>query len=297
MNMSSGTPRAEIDVTEDLARRLLEAQHPDLASLPLRVFRSGFDNVMVRLGEDYLLRLPRREVAASLVVHEQEWLPQVAPRLPLPVPSPLRIGVPGEGYPWRWSVLPWLDGVEVGAADLRPEEAVRLGRFWRALHEPVVGAPDNPWRGVALREREAAVEERMENVAAKTDCITPRIRAHWQAALAAPVATTSVLLHGDAHPRNLLMEGGKLAAVVDWGDMTSGDRATDLASFWMLFDDPALRDAGLEAAGARDDALLARTRGWAIAFAVFLLSVGLVDDPVHEAVGRATLRRLDEVAP
>src|SRR5687767_10899591 len=100
-------PAAEVDVTPELVRALLREQHPDLADLSLELIGEGWDNVMYRLGDEYSVRVPRREMAAPLVLHEQQWLPQLAARLPIPVPAPVRIGVPGLGYPWHWSVLPW----------------------------------------------------------------------------------------------------------------------------------------------------------------------------------------------
>jgi aminoglycoside phosphotransferase (APT) family kinase protein len=105
---------------------------------------NGWDNVMCRVGEELIARMPRRAVAARLLVHEQRWLPVLGPRLPLPVPAPVRVGQPGLGYPWPWSIVPFLPG-QVAArnppADLR-DAAISLGRFLAALHTPA--APDAP---------------------------------------------------------------------------------------------------------------------------------------------------------
>ena len=90
-------PAAEVDIDEGLVRRLLEDQHPDLAHLPLTMVANGWDNVIFRLGHEMTVRLPRRQLAADLVVNEQRWLPELAPRLPIPIPSPLRIGLPNDG--------------------------------------------------------------------------------------------------------------------------------------------------------------------------------------------------------
>ncbi|WP_372504005.1 phosphotransferase [Actinomadura rupiterrae] len=69
---------------------------------------SGWDNLVCRLGPEFLVRLPRRAMAAELVAHEQQWLPQLAGRLPLPVPAPVRVGRPTAQYPWPWSIVPFL---------------------------------------------------------------------------------------------------------------------------------------------------------------------------------------------
>src|SRR5215467_13661769 len=103
-------PAAEVAVSPDLVRRLLAAQHPDLARLPVEVMANGWDNVMCRIGRELAARLPRREAAVTCLVNEQRWLPALASRLPLPVPAPVRTGRPGLGYPWPWSIVPFLPG-------------------------------------------------------------------------------------------------------------------------------------------------------------------------------------------
>lgn len=291
--MTHGTPASEIVIDVARVRALLRAQHPDLAHLPLEEIDSGWDNAIFRLGDCLAVRMPRRSVAATLIAHEQDWLALLAPRLPLPIPAPLRKGVPGEGFPWRWSVVPWLPGE---AADLAPpaaSEAPVLGKFLARLHGPApADAPRNPFRGVALERRAEAVAERMARLARKTTAITGGIRSLWEAALAAPMDVAPTWIHGDLHARNVLVDGGRIRGVVDWGDVSSGDRATDLAALWMLFESPREREVARGACGDVSEATWARARGWAIAFAVMLLDSGLVDHPRHAAMGAATLRRV-----
>ena len=100
----------EIAVTEALARTLLHEQHPDLADLPLTWAGTGWDNALWRVGDQLAARFPVRAIAAPLVEHEQRWLPVLAPRLPVDVPTPVRVGAPSSTYPWAWSVVPWFDG-------------------------------------------------------------------------------------------------------------------------------------------------------------------------------------------
>src|SRR5689334_7584851 len=102
-------PAAELHIDTALVRALLRDQHPDLAAGPLRPVGHGWDNVVFRLGDDLAVRVPRREARAVLIEHEQRWLPELAPHLPLPVPVPIRIGRPALGYPWPWSVVGWMD--------------------------------------------------------------------------------------------------------------------------------------------------------------------------------------------
>jgi aminoglycoside phosphotransferase (APT) family kinase protein len=133
MNPSS-TPAAEVAINSALVRSLLETQHPDLSGLLLEEVTAGFDNAVFRLGPKLAVRLPRRFAAVALLEHEQKWLPLIANQLPVPVPSTLRIGRPDRGYPWCWSILPWLKGEAADLASLKPDQAKPLARFLRALH-------------------------------------------------------------------------------------------------------------------------------------------------------------------
>ena len=289
----SGTPPAEVVIDLPLVRALLQDQHPDLARLPCVPMDEGWDNVMVRLGEHLCLRLPRRAAAAGLIEHEQRWLPAFAKVLPLPIPVPVRTGLPGRGYPWRWSVVPWLAGL---AADLYlpgVAEARRLAEFLNALHRPAPSdAPSNPVRGVPLQQRAAAIEARMQRLAASSSLITAEVRRVWQEALAAPIDVESTWIHGDLHPRNILVDRGTLAGIIDWGDVAAGDRATDLAVVWMLFPDPRARRDVFTAYGPVSEATYRRAKGWAVGFGVTLLETGMVDNPRHAAVGERTLREV-----
>lgn len=290
--MSDRTPSAEIEIGPALVRSLLLDQHPDLARLPIAPLGHGWDNAMFRLGSELVIRLPRRTASANLLHNEQRWLPDLAPRLPIPVPSPLRCGEPACGYPFGWSVLPWFAGE---AADLAPpdaDQAEPLVDFLRALHQAAPeSAPTNDARGVPLAKRERSLEARFLRLRERTDRITPAIAALWRDALRAPAAGGAVWLHGDLHPRNVLVEDGRLSAIVDWGDVTAGDAATDLASFWMLFEERSTREAAIRCY-APDEDMIRRARGWAIVFAAVLLDTGLADEPRHAQIGDDTFRRL-----
>ncbi len=290
--LAAGTPAAEVATDAGLVRALLAEQHPDLAELPVQELAAGWDNAMFRLGDRLVMRLPRRAAAADLIAHEQAWLPQLATRLPLPIPAPLRTGRPGCGYPWGWSVLPWLAGE---AADEHPpadDQAARVGAFLRALHQPApAGAPINPVRGCPLRDRAAATAVRIERLSQATTFITPGLLALWHAALDAPIDAAPGWLHGDLHARNILVENGRISGIIDWGDITAGDPATDLSVVWMLFGSAAVRQQALEAYGPVSAATLVRARGWALAFGLILLDSGMVDNPRNAALGAQTLRR------
>jgi aminoglycoside phosphotransferase (APT) family kinase protein len=285
-------PATEFDVDESLVRSLLSEQHPDLAALPITQIDAGWDNTLWRLGREFLVRLPRRKVAAPLMIHEQRWLPALAPRLPLPVPVPLRIGQPASRFPWSWSVVPWLAGAPGHCTALtKPEDAAeRLGRFLRALHhEAPSEAPINLYRGVALARRAETFEERVVSLADEIN--VEATRRVWDRGLAVDAWSGSPRwLHGDLHPANILVDRGTLAAVIDFGDICAGDPATDLAGAWMLL--PAQAMAVFNAAyGGVDDGLEQRSLAWAVLFALMLLEIGLGNRPAYETVGRLTLAR------
>ncbi len=292
---SIGTPAAEFALDSTFVAGLLADQHPDLAYLPLREVDAGWDNALFRLGAHLAVRLPRRAVAAPLILHEQRWLPHLANRLTLPVPAPCRIGTPARGYPWHWSVVPWLRGMAADQHEPDPAQARPFAAFLRSLHvRAPADVPANPFRGVPLQQRAAAVEERMQRLASTTSLITPQIRDIWQMALHAPLDVPPTWLHGDLHPRNVLVEHGILTGIIDWGDITAGDCATDLAAIWMLFAGPHARQAALAAYADLSEATLQRARGWAILFGVMLLESGLIDHPRNAVIGERTLRRVAE---
>jgi aminoglycoside phosphotransferase (APT) family kinase protein len=281
-------PEAEVNIDSALVRALLQEQRPELADLPLVELANGWDNVVYRLGSDFTVRIPRRVAAAELVENEQRWLPMFAARLPLPIPAPVWSGRPGCNYPWSWSLCPWLPGET--AAVTPPTDmldaARSLGEFLAALHVAAPSnAPVNPFRGIPLEQR----TDRMHAAAETLDGVIdgPAARALWAKLVSAPPSTTAVWIHGDLHPANILVNAGKISGVIDFGDITSGDRATDLAVAWMLFP-PEVRLVFREAAGALDNATWERSRAWAIALSLAYL-VGSADNPMMHDIGMRTL--------
>jgi aminoglycoside phosphotransferase (APT) family kinase protein len=211
----------------------------------------------------------------------------LAPQLPLDVPVPWFAGRPSRLYPWAWSVCRWLPGRS--AADAPPADLVATARtlaaFVAALHVPApADAPTNPFRGVALQARAEAVRERAATLAATIDA--PAVLTVWDDLLSTPAWEGPPLwLHGDLHPSNMLTFDGALSAVIDFGDITSGDPATDLAVAWMLFP-PAERALFREVAGI-DPHTWRRAAGWALNLSLAYLTGD--DTTSMPAIGRATL--------
>ena len=290
-----GIPRAEVSIDEERVRELLRAQHPDLAELTLEVLPSGWDNAMFRLGEDLAIRLPRRELAAALILNEQRWLPLVAPALPLKVPLPVRVGVPQGWYPWSWSIVPWVEGETAEFAAPDGDQGETLAEFFGALHRPAPAeAPRNPYRGVPLQQREPQFRDRVAKLQGRSHAIDTAVLDLWAKALAAPLGATATWIHGDLHPRNILCAHGRIAGVIDWGDMAQGDRASDLAAVWMLLPTLDARRRAIAACATVDVDTWARARGWAVLYAAIFLDAALESDPGMAAMGEQTLRRLKQ---
>jgi aminoglycoside phosphotransferase (APT) family kinase protein len=287
-------PAADIEIDEALVRSLLRAQHSDLAELPLRSTDSGWDNAMFRLGEHLAVRLPRRVAAAKLIEHEQEWLPQLAPLLPIAVPAPVRIGRPAENYPAHWSIVPWMRGRNADLNEPRPDQAERLAAFLCALHRPApANAPLNPYRGVPLRQRSEHMAERIRRLERETTLLDGDVVRIYQDAIEAPVDVEPTWLHGDLHSGNLLVDDeGVITGVIDWGDLARGDRATDLATVWMNLGDRKARENAMRACSGVSDATWRRAKGWAVFYGVTLGTSGLAGDTRHAVMARRTLERV-----
>jgi aminoglycoside phosphotransferase (APT) family kinase protein len=279
-----------IDVV--LVRRLVAAQFPQWADLSIEPVRSaGTDNAIYRLGDEMAVRLPRIAGATGQIELEHRWLPLLAPLLPLAVPLPLAKGRPGEGYPWHWAVCRWLEGEPATSeriTDLR-QAAIDLAGFITALQQadPEHG-PASP-RGGLLAARDERTRAAIAALHGKID--TGSVTAAWDAALRAPAWTgPPVWAHGDLYDGNVLVERGRLSAVIDFGVLGVGDPACDLIVAWSLFT-PETR-AVFRAELAVDDATWARGRGWALSVALIALPYYETTNPVMVA---NAAHRIEEV--
>jgi aminoglycoside phosphotransferase (APT) family kinase protein len=290
--MVSERPAAGIEVTPRLVRGLLRSQHPDLAAQRLRRISSGWDNEVLRLGDQLAVRVPRRAAAVPLLEKELRWLPLLAADLPLSVPLPVRAGRPDETFPWPWAVLTWLPGRT--AAEKPPRDVTHaarvLGEFVRVFSRPAPPhAPVNPLRGVPLRARDDGVRRHVSRLRDAGVVDPSTVLARWEDLVEVPDWNgVPVWLHGDLHPANVLSCRGRLSAVIDFGDLTAGDPATDLSVAWMMFG-PADRRAFREAAAVEDEATWCRARGNALAHGLACCA-NSADQPLIETMGRRTIQ-------
>jgi aminoglycoside phosphotransferase (APT) family kinase protein len=269
-------------ITADLAARLVAAQFPQWAGLPVRrVAADGWDNTTFRLGEDMLVRLPSADAYVPQVAKEYRWLPVLAPRLPLPIPVPLAEGRPGCGFARPWSVYRWLEGetAEVAPPDDLGRFAADLAGFLAALEriDPAAGPPPGEHsfhRGGSLTYYDEQARHALAELRGVID--TESASQVWQAALDARWENDPVWVHGDVAVGNLLVQDGRLKAVIDFGCSAVGDPACDTVIAWTLFTGSSRERfrAGLPL----DDATWARGRGWALWKAMIVLS-GASDDP------------------
>ncbi len=264
-------PEAEFHIDEQLVRHLIDTQFPEFSELPLKLVGSGWDNQNYQLGTEYLVRIPRRELGAKLISHEIEWTQKLEKQLPLPIPTPLRTGSPDTTYPWQWSILPWFEGNTARNATLSESELFRLVQFLKVLRTiNPEDAPKNPFRDVPLMDKADTIEEKIQK---KKLSLPPSILTLWEDALSEDLDTKACLIHGDLHPENIIVKEGAIQAVIDWGDITMADPATDLAIFWMLPMDKTLRERLLLEYGATASTI-ARAKGWAVFYAVVFSTSG-----------------------
>ncbi|MEU4420088.1 aminoglycoside phosphotransferase family protein [Actinoplanes sp. NPDC024001] len=277
--MTSTGPDGRAGIDAALVKRLIAAQFPRWADLPVApVAVDGWDNRTYRLGDDMTVRLPTAAGYVAAVAKENEWLPRLAPQLPVAIPQVLAAGIPGEGYPFPWSVRAWLPGetaVPERIADL-PEFARSVAAFLLALQAcDTTGGPaggEHSWfRGCSPRHYADQVYRDLRNLAGHID--TARAAEVWQAALAADWRGRPVWFHGDIAPGNLLVVDGKLSAVIDFGTSGVGDPACDLVIAWTVFHGDS-REAFRETV-AQDESTWARARGWALWKAMLVLGGAL----------------------
>jgi aminoglycoside phosphotransferase (APT) family kinase protein len=282
----------EIHTDADLVARLLAGQFPHWAHLPIRpVASGGTDNALYRLGDDMVVRLPRIHWAVQSLDKEHQWLPRLAPLLPVAIPAPLAKGVPADGYPWHWSVYRWLDG-ENPTIDHHGDSrrlAVDLASFLTALQRIDPTGGPLAARGGPLATRDGATRTAIDALRGEVD--TDAVTAAWEAALqVAPSTLPPCWVHADLSPGNVLLVHHRLGAVIDFSLMGLGDPACDLPIAWNLLPE-SVRDL-FRTALEIDDATWMRGRGWALSIALIQLPYYRDTNPTLAASARHVIREV-----
>jgi len=241
------------------------------------------------------VRLPSAEHYVEAVAKEHRWLPILAPQLPLPVPQPLAMGAPGSGFPWPWSVYRWIDGTPVTTETITdlPQFAADLADFLTALYklDPADGPPPgthNFFRGGPLTVYDGEMREQLNALNGHID--TALAAEVWRDALTAAWHGSPVWFHGDAQPGNLLLDHGRLSAVLDFGGCGVGDPACDTTIAWTFLSGDSSRI--FRERLPLDSATWVRGRGWAIWKATKVLVAALDNDPQDAAFTKGVIQKI-----
>lgn len=292
----------EIETSVGLVRSLLQSQYPQWADLPLkRIASAGTDNVIYRLGDTLSVRLPRIHWAIDQIDKEHEWLPKLAPHLPLIIPNQLAIGEPDYGYPYRWGVYEWLGGknsAESPPTDLN-QAACDLAQFLIALRQiDTADAPraqDVNIRGMPLYLRDDQTRSAISAIASipqMSGMIDTKVATEiWETALAQPEPTEpAVWLHGDLLCGNVLVQDGRVSAVIDFSGLCVGDPTCDLMIAWSLLDHESR--AIFRSSLGVDSATWLRGMGHALSQAVMFVPYYLETNPIGV---RYAMRMLEQI--
>lgn len=281
-------------IDDDLVRRLIAGQFPQWAGRPVRRLRSGGTvNAMYRLGDDLVVRLPMVRGGVSDVGLERAWLPRLAPLLPAAIPQVRGAGEPAEGYPWPWSVYRWLAGEppEPGALSEPAALAGDLAEFVAAMRGITLPGAPQAHRGGPVASLDAATRAAIGELRGMPEegINGDAVAAVWEDALRAPGWDgPPAWLHADLMPGNLLVDGGRLSAVIDFGCAGTGDPACDLFPAWNLLPATA-RNVFREALGV-DDAAWRRGRGRTLSQALIALPYYRRTNPAMAGNARHVIR-------
>ena len=293
---------AEVEVDGTLVRALLAEQFPELDADSARRLGEGWDNSVWVVEESWAFRFPRRAIAIAGVEREIAVLPRLAPLLSVPVPEPRFVGVASERFPWPFFGAALLSGAEVCDAALddvgRETLGRELGRFLRVLHSPVTlesadpssALPDDPIRRADTSFRVTRTRERLAELPPGLWQPPPRVEEILAEGEQLAPSTRRVLTHGDLHVRHLLVAGGAVSGVIDWGDMCRSDPAIDLVLVWLLLP-PAARERFVDAYGGIDAEAAVRARVLALFLGLTLAMYAR--DVRHGALERECLAGLE----
>jgi len=274
----------EVSTDVALVRRLVAAQFPDWASLPIEpVPSNGTDNALYRLGEDMVVRLPRIHWAVDGEERAREWLPRLAPLVSVDVPLLLAVGEPADGYQWSWSVYRWIEGANPRVGDfVDPALTSDLAQLVLSFHRIDLDGPATG-RGLPLETRDEETRAALAELEGIIDTDAPTVA--WEAALRVPRwSGRPMWIHGDLLPGNLVVRDGRLRGVIDFGCVGVGDPACDLIAAWGVL--PAVARADFRDELGVDDDSWARGRGWALSIGLIALPYYMDTNPVFADVAR-----------
>lgn len=281
----------EIDIDIAIVNRLLAEQFPHLAERSITVVRStGTVNAIYRLDNDLYVRLPRVETSAESIDREWTWLPKLAPQISLTIPQPLAQGKPTNWYPCPWAIYRWIEGFSY-RDDLISDErqaALDLANFILELRNVNVLAAPRGGRN-PLIELDTATRSAIESSQGVIDI--EAVSAAWTRSLEAPLWNgTPIWIHGDLLRPNLLVQDGRLCAVIDFGGVGIGDPAADLIPAWSVFNQVG-RETFRQALEVDDD-IWSRARGYALHQALMIIPYYPKTNPEFVTLAKRTVKEI-----
>ena len=215
----------------------IKAEFPELEDgrRPLAVLGEGYDSLAVETGSGIVIRLPKRPAVAEAMAIEARLLELIGPTLPVAVPVPEWVGTSSATCPWGYVGYRKIPGTILDLTALDGVATQRLveqvAAFLAALHAfPVQQVAD--LRGPEKwQDHYEAVRDRV--VPQLAGLLNPAeheaVERWWREFLGAPQnwQFTPTLVHGDIAPQHLLVDGGTLTGVIDFGDARVGDPAVD----------------------------------------------------------------------
>ena len=281
----------EIDIDIALVKRLLTEQFPHLAERSITEVRStGTVNAIYRLNHDLCVRMPRVETWGESINREWTWLPRLAPHISLRIPKPLAQGKPTNLYPCPWVVYEWIEGLTYQDDLISDERQVAndLVNFILELRSVErLGAPRGGRR--PLVELDAATRIAIGSSRGVID--TEAVSAVWAYSLESPEWDGKPeWIHGDLLKSNLLVQGGRLCAVIDFGGVGIGDPAADVVPAWSVLDEVG-RETFRQALGVDDDAWN-RARGYALHQALLIIPYYPKTNPEFVTMARRTVEEI-----
>ena len=226
MRMHAG----EVDIDVDLVRALVAGQFPELADQPIVEVRStGTVNAIYRIGDQLYARLPRvAALGRGIWTGSGSWLPQLAPAA---VPADSRAGRAGPArrgaYPFPWAIYRWLEGEPYADGLVDDETPGRPGpgavRGRAARHRSASAR-----RGGGRKPLRELDRDTRQVIDAARGVIDGDAAARGVAAMRSQAPAwdgTPVWIHADLLRPNVLVVGGRISAVIDFGGAGVGDPA------------------------------------------------------------------------
>ena len=283
----------EFEIDELLVRALLKSQCPHWAHLPLKTIESsGTDHALFRLGNAYVVRLPRIDWAVENIEKEYEWLPKIARCVKIPLSEPVFKGNPNPSYPWPWLITKWNDGYNPSFEKENEYEllAKDSADFLNELHGIKLAHGPRSRRGVPLKERDEETKKAID--ALKDEMDIQSIDIFWNQLSNTPSwGKDPVWVHGDFLPGNILVQKNRLSAVIDFSGVGIGDPACDLIIAWALFGSHSRKIFKAHLDNIDEDTW-ERGRGWALSIALIILPYYKHSNPVLASLARQMIENV-----